>query len=211
VGTCPVRRRWTNFLKEFGIVLNQSIEVVARKFLRMCFCNYHCFDGFNKKTALFVSSQSICDRKYSLYSSTSTWNGKREFQSEFYVFFLTKYIHLAQTWIFQTTLQKLSVILYSIHPFWFYLRLQYEHVHVIRNTFHFFKNLLHSERGQDIYYNGFTFYSTTWKLFLLQTSQRWGCTIHGSKGMLCFIVWNANSPSSAAICLHSSVIVSLVK
>jgi hypothetical protein len=27
----------------------------------------------------------------------------------------------------------------------------------------------------------------------------------------CFIVWNVNSPSSAAICLHSSVIVSLVK
>jgi hypothetical protein len=28
---------------------------------------------------------------------------------------------------------------------------------------------------------------------------------------LCLIVWNANSPSSAVICLHSSVIVSLVK
>jgi hypothetical protein len=31
------------------------------------------------------------------------------------------------------------------------------------------------------------------------------------KEWLCFIVWNANSPSSAAICLHSSVVVSLVK
>jgi hypothetical protein len=25
----------------------------------MCFCYYHCFDGFNKETALFISPQSI--------------------------------------------------------------------------------------------------------------------------------------------------------
>jgi hypothetical protein len=31
------------------------------------------------------------------------------------------------------------------------------------------------------------------------------------KEWLCFIVWNANSPSSDAICLHSLVVVSLVK
>jgi hypothetical protein len=31
------------------------------------------------------------------------------------------------------------------------------------------------------------------------------------KQWLCFIVWNANSPSSAAIYLHSSVTVSLVE
>jgi hypothetical protein len=31
------------------------------------------------------------------------------------------------------------------------------------------------------------------------------------KEWLCFIVWNTNSPPSAAICLHSSVIVPLVK
>jgi hypothetical protein len=31
------------------------------------------------------------------------------------------------------------------------------------------------------------------------------------KEWLCFIVWNANSPSSGAICLHSSVTVSFVK
>jgi hypothetical protein len=30
------------------------------------------------------------------------------------------------------------------------------------------------------------------------------------KEWLCFIVWNANSPSLAAVCLHSSVIVSFV-
>jgi hypothetical protein len=78
------------------------------------------------------------------------------------------------------------VILYSINPFWFYLHLQYEQIHMIRNTFQFFKNLLHGERGQDIYYNRFKFYSTTWKLFLVQSSYHWGCTIHGSKGMVVF-------------------------
>jgi hypothetical protein len=31
------------------------------------------------------------------------------------------------------------------------------------------------------------------------------------KDWLCFTVWNANSPSSAAMCLHSSIIVSLEK
>jgi hypothetical protein len=31
------------------------------------------------------------------------------------------------------------------------------------------------------------------------------------KEWLCFIVWNANSPSSAAVHLQSSVVVSLVK
>jgi hypothetical protein len=76
--------------------------------------------------------------------------------------------------------------LYSIHPFWFYLYLQYEKIHTVRNTFQFFKNLLHSERGQDIYYSGFTFCSTTWKLFLMLSSYHWGCTVHGSKGMVMF-------------------------
>jgi hypothetical protein len=78
------------------------------------------------------------------------------------------------------------VILYSTHPFWFYLYLQYEQIHTILNTLLFFKNLLHGERGQDIYHNGFTFCSSTWKLFLVQSSYHWGCTIHGSKGMIVF-------------------------
>jgi hypothetical protein len=98
---------------------------------------------------------------------------------------LTKYIHFAQTRIFQTTFQKLQVILCPIHPFWFYLYLQCEQMHMIHNTFQSFKNLLHGERGQDIYCNGFTFCSTTWKLFLVQ-SYHWECTIHGSKGMVVF-------------------------
>jgi hypothetical protein len=76
------------------------------------------------------------------------------------------------------------VILYSIHPFWFYLYLQYEQIHMIHNTFQFFKNLLHGERGQDIYYNRFTFCSATWELFFVQSSFHWGCTIHGSKECL---------------------------
>jgi hypothetical protein len=84
--------------------------------------------------------------------------------------FLTKYIHFAQTRIFQTNFQKLKVILYSIHQFWFYLYLRYEQIHTIRNTFQFFKNVLHGERNQDIYYNGFTFCSTSWKIFLVQSS-----------------------------------------
>jgi hypothetical protein len=32
----------------------------------MGFCYCHCFDGFNKEMALFVSPQRICDRKYPL-------------------------------------------------------------------------------------------------------------------------------------------------
>jgi hypothetical protein len=78
------------------------------------------------------------------------------------------------------------VILYSIHPFWFCLYLQYEQIHMVRNTSQFFKNLLHGERGQDIYYNGFTFCSITRKLFLMQSSYHWGWTIHGLKGMVVF-------------------------
>jgi hypothetical protein len=49
------------------------------------------------------------------------------------------------------------VILYSINPYWFYLYLKYEQIHNIGNTLKFFKKLLHGERGQDIYCNGFTF------------------------------------------------------
>jgi hypothetical protein len=78
------------------------------------------------------------------------------------------------------------VILYSIHAFWFHLYLQYEQILTACNTFHFFKNLLHGDRGQDISYNGFTFCSTTWKLFLVQSSYYWGCAIHGSKGMVVY-------------------------
>jgi hypothetical protein len=78
------------------------------------------------------------------------------------------------------------VTLYSTHPFWFYLYLQYEQIHKICNNFQFFKNMLHGERGKDIYYNGFTFCSTTWKIFLMQSSYHWGCTIHGSKWMVVF-------------------------
>jgi hypothetical protein len=78
------------------------------------------------------------------------------------------------------------------------------------NTFQFLKNLLHGKRGQDIYYNGFTFCLTTWKPFLMQYSYHWGCTIHGSKGMVVFYHVEC-SLSLAATCLHSSVIVSLVK
>jgi hypothetical protein len=59
-------------------------------------------------------------------------------------------------------------------------------IHKIHNTFQFFKNLLHGEREQDIYYNGFTFCSTTRKHFLMQSSNHWGCTIHGLNGMVVF-------------------------
>jgi hypothetical protein len=70
------------------------------------------------------------------------------------------------------------------------LILQCEQIHTIHNTFQFFKNLLHGERGQNVNYNGFTFCSTTWKLFLMHSSYHWECTIHGSMGMvvLCFCV-----------------------
>jgi hypothetical protein len=47
--------------------------------------------------------------------------------------FLKKYIHFAQTRIFQTTLQTVKVGLYSIHPFWFYLYLQYEQIRTLHN------------------------------------------------------------------------------
>jgi hypothetical protein len=105
----------------------------------MWFCYYHCFDGFNKETALFVSPQSICDRKFfiaALVPGMAKENSK-----------MTKYIHFAQTRTFQTTFQKSYVILYSIHPFWFYLYLQCEQIHKIRNTFQFLKKSVAWQKG----------------------------------------------------------------
>jgi hypothetical protein len=138
---------------------------------------------------LFSSVHRASVIENTLYSCTSTRNGRREFQNNGKREFQNELCVFNEIYSLRTNsnifdhLSKV-VILYSIHPFWFHLHLQYEQIHTIRNTFQFFKNLLHGKRGQDIYYNGFTFCSTAWKLFLVQSSYRWGCTVHGSKGMV---------------------------
>jgi hypothetical protein len=164
----------------------------------MCLCYYHCFDGSNKEMALFISLQIICDRKYSLYSSTSTKKGKREFQNELCVVF--NEIHSLRT-ISNISDHFSKVVRDSvfIHPSWFYLCLQYEQIHMIRNTFQFFKNLLYGERGQDIYYKDSHFVRRNEKFSscnLLVTEDEQSMD---RKEWLCFIVWNVNSPSSAAV------------
>jgi hypothetical protein len=78
---------------------------------------------------------------------------------------------------------------------------------MIRNTLQFYKN---GENGQDIYYNYSHFVRpyqnfSLRKLLIIEDVQSMD-----REEWLCLTVSNANGPSSAGICLHSSVIVSLV-
>jgi hypothetical protein len=125
--------------------------------------------------------------------------------------FLTKCFHFAQTRIFQTTFQSCKwICIPFIRSAITYICNMNEFIRYV--TLHNFSKICFMAKGSKTFTAMDSHFVLTYEDFSscnfvitddVQTMDR--------KEWLCFIVWNANSPSSTAVCLHSSVIVFLVK
>jgi hypothetical protein len=80
LGRCLVLHTWTNFLKYFGTVWNQSIEVIAWKFVKMCSVTITALMVSARKQLFSSVPRAFVIENTLVYSCTSTRNGKREFQ-----------------------------------------------------------------------------------------------------------------------------------